>query len=225
MKNRSGLIWGLALIAVGVIWAGNALGLFNINLFFNGWWTLFIIVPCLWGLITESEKVGNLIGLLIGILLLLSAQNVISFGLIWRIFIPAVLVIIGLNLVFKNLFNRSINEEIKKLNKNLNKDDAIAAVFSGQKLNFDKEEFKGKNLDAIFGGIDLDLRSAKIVSDVVINASAIFGGIDIMVPENVKIKIKSNAIFGGVSDKTKKSEGKHTIYINATGIFGGVEIK
>ena len=225
MKNRSGLIWGLALIAVGVIWAGNALGLFNINLFFNGWWTLFIIITCLWGLITEREKVGNLIGLLIGVLLLLSAQNVISFGLIWRIFIPAVLVIIGLNLVFKNLFNRSINEEIKKLNKNLNKDDAIAAVFSGQKLNFDKEEFKGKNLDAVFGGIDLDLRGAKITSDVVINASAIFGGIDIIVPENVKIKIKSNAIFGGVSDKTKKKEGKHTIYINATGIFGGVEIK
>lgn len=225
MKNRSGLIWGLALIAVGVIWAGNALGLFNINLFFSGWWTLFIIIPCLWGLITESEKVGNLIGLLIGILLLLSAQNVISFGLIWRIFIPAVLIIIGLNLIFKNLFNRSINEEIKKLNKNLNKDDEIAAVFSAQKLNFDKEEFKGKNLDAIFGGIDLDLRGAKIVSDIVINASAVFGGIDIIVPENVKVKIKSNAIFGGVSDKTKKSEGKHTIYINATSIFGGVEIK
>ncbi|MBR5939078.1 hypothetical protein IKZ77_00815 [Candidatus Saccharibacteria bacterium] len=225
MKNRSGLIWGLALIAVGVIWAGNALGLFNIDLFFNGWWTLFIIIPCLYGLITEPEKVGNLIGLLIGVLLLLSAQNVISFGLIWRIFIPAVLIIIGFNLIFKNLFNRSINEEIKKLNKNLNKDDAIAAVFSGQKLNFDKEEFKGKNLDAIFGGIDLDLRGAKIVSDVVINASAVFGGIDIIVPENVKVKIKSNAIFGGVSDKTKKSEGKHTIYINATSIFGGVEIK
>ena len=225
MKNRSGLIWGLALIIIGVIWAGNALGLFNIDLFFDGWWTLFIIIPCLWGLITESEKVGNLIGLLIGVLLLLSAQNIISFGLIWQIFIPAVLVIIGLNLVFKNLFNRSINEEIKKLNKNLNKDDEIAAVFSGQKLNFDKEEFKGKNLDAIFGGIDLDLRGAKITSDVVINASAIFGGIDIIVPENVKVKIKSNAIFGGVSDKTKKSEGKHTIYINATSIFGGVEIK
>ena len=99
------------------------------------------------------------------------------------------------------------------------------AVFSGQKLNFNKEEFKGKNLSAVFGGIDLDLRGAKITSDVVINASAIFGGIDIIVPENVKVKIKSNAIFGGVSDKTKKSEGKHTIYINATSIFGGVEIK
>ena len=71
-----------------------------------------------------------------------------------------------------------------------------------EKINaasFDKEEFKGKNLDAIFGGIDLDLRGAKITSDVVINASAVFGGIDIIVPENVKVKIKSNAIFGGVS--------------------------
>ena len=225
MKNRAGLAWGLALIAIGIIWGGNALGIFDINIFFDGWWTLFIIIPCLYGLIVEREKIGNLIGLLIGTLLLLAAQDVITFGLIWRIFIPVVLIIIGLNLICKNLFNRSINGEIKKLNKNLNKDDEIAAVFSAQKLNYDKEEFKGKNINAIFGGIDIDLRGAKITSDVVVNASAIFGGIDIIAPENVKIKIKSNSIFGGVSDKTKKQDGKHTIYINATSIFGGVEVK
>lgn len=225
MKNRSGLIWGLALIAIGIIWAGNALGLFNIDLFFDGWWTLFIIIPCLWGLIAEQEKAGNLIGLIIGVLLLLAAQSIISFSLIWRIAAPAILVIIGFSLIFKNLFGSKFNEKVKKLNKNLGKDDDITAVFSGQKLNFRKEEFRGKNLNAIFGGIEIDLRDAKIASDVVINASAIFGGIDIFVPEGVNIKIKSNSIFGGVSDKHKEQEGKYTIYISATGIFGGVEVK
>ena len=69
MKNLSRTLWGLALIALGVIIGGNALGLFNIDLFFDGWWTLFIIVPCAIDLITEDHKIGSLIGLLVGVVL------------------------------------------------------------------------------------------------------------------------------------------------------------
>ena len=70
------------------------------------------------------------------------------------------------------------------------------------------------------------MREAKIKEDVVINASSVFGGIDIIVPDDVNIKIKSNSIFGGVDNKKKNNEDKkHTIYVNASCLFGGVDIK
>ena len=53
MKNK---IWGLILIAIGLVFGLNALEITNIDIFFDGWWTLFIIVPCFIGLITEREK-------------------------------------------------------------------------------------------------------------------------------------------------------------------------
>lgn len=227
MKRISDIMWGLILIIIGVILGGNALDIFNINLFFDGWWTLFIIVPTFIGLVTEKDKTGNVIGLIIGLFLLLACRGLFDFKLIWKLIFPLIFVIIGLSLIFKNNINKEVSEKIKKLNENLSSNDGYTATFSGQNLNFDGEEFKGSNLNAIFGGIKLDLRKAIINEDIVINASSIFGGIDIYIPDNCKVKIKSNSIFGGVSNNKKCNvdENSYTIYINASCMFGGVEIK
>ena len=52
MKKVTGILWGIVLVTVGVILAVNALGIASIDIFFDGWWTLFIIVPCAVGLFT-----------------------------------------------------------------------------------------------------------------------------------------------------------------------------
>lgn len=227
MKNFSKIMWGLALIAIGIILGGNALGIFNINIFFKGWWTLFIIIPSFIGLFSNNDKTGNIIGLLVGIALLLASRGVFDFNIIWKLLVPFIIISIGLSLIFKNSFDRETNESIKKLNEKISSGEGITATFSGQNVKFEGEEFKGTTLNAVFGGIKLDLRKAKIKDDVVINATSVFGGIDILVPDECKVKIKSNSIFGGVSNN-KKSEAKekaHTIYVNGSGIFGGVEVK
>lgn len=56
---------------------------------------------------------------------------------------------------------------------------------------------------------------------------AIFGGIDILLPENINVKISSNSIFGGFSDKrvVRRSDADFTVYIKGNCIFGGVDIK
>ena len=46
MKKVSNILWGIIFVAAGVILALNAIGITHIDLFFDGWWTLFIIVPC-----------------------------------------------------------------------------------------------------------------------------------------------------------------------------------
>lgn len=227
MKKLTKILWGIALIAVGAIFALNAFGLTDINIFFNGWWTLFIIVPCFVGLFNEREKTGNLIGLAIGVFLLLCCQNVLSFGMLWKLAVPAIIVIIGLKLVFGAVFGDKANKMIVEARQSGGNVKSGCATFSGQDLNFAGEEFTGAELTAVFGGVNCDLRGAVIEKDCAITATSIFGGIDIFVPDHVNVKINSNSIFGGVSEKNHRPADPNqvTLYINATCVFGGVDIK
>lgn len=226
MKKAKNIIWGVILVAIGLIAGCNVLGIADINIFFDGWWTLFIIIPCLVGLITDNDKTDNLIGLIIGGGLLLICQDVLSFELVWKLLLPIILVIIGLSMIFKNTISSKVAKEIKKLNKENDKNNNYCAIFSGEKVNFDGQQFEGAEINAIFGGVKMDLRSANITSDVVISACAVFGGVDIFVPENVEVRVKSTSIFGGTSDKTKHESGASpVVYVDATCIFGGVDVK
>lgn len=227
MKKVSKILWGIALIVIGGIFALNALGVTDIEIFFDGWWTLFIIIPCLIGIFSERDKVGNIIGLAIGVFLLLCCQNVIGFDMLWKLVIPAIIVIIGLKLIFGAVFGDKATKIIASTKQNGENVKIGCATFSGQDINFDGEIFSGAELTAVFGGVQCDLRNAVIEKDCAITATSIFGGIDIYVPDNVNVKVNSNSIFGGVSNKNHRTaiQGAVTLYINATCMFGGVEIK
>ena len=106
MKNSKSIIWGVVLIVLGFVIALNSLGIVDIDLFFSGWWTLFIIVPCFIGLISDSDKTGHIIGLLIGVLLLLNAQNLISFDFIGKLIFPAILFVKNKNFVSNSVLLR-----------------------------------------------------------------------------------------------------------------------
>ena len=206
MKNFGNVLWGIVLIILGIVIGGNALGITDINIFFNGWWTLFIIVPCFIGLFKEKSKTGNIIGLLIGVVLLLCAQGVLNFSTIWKLILPAILIIIGISFIFKDTFDKKVSQKIKELNKNKANSEEYCATFSEQNVKFDGEKFNGTDLTAVFGSVKCDLKNAIIENDVIINASSIFGGTEIILPENANVKVKSSSIFGGVDEKRKNQE-------------------
>ena len=225
MKKAGSVLWGSVLIAAGVIWALNEFNVTNINVFFDGWWTLFIIVPCAIGLFTEREKTGNIIGIAVGVFLLLCCRDILSFSMLWKLLVPAIIVIIGLKMVLAGLFGNKANEIMKKLKLEGKEPKAGCATFSGCDLNYDGEVFEGAEFTAVFGGVKCDLRNAIIEKDCAIQVSAIFGGIDIFVPAGINVKVNSNSIFGGVSNKTAAHQNAPTLYISGTCMFGGVEIK
>lgn len=227
MNKLSNVLWGFVLIGLGVIFGLNALDIAYINIFFDGWWTLFIIVPCFIGLFEDKDKTGNIIGLVVGICLFLSCIDVLDFEIVWKLSIPTILVLIGLSIIFRDSFNKKVKNEVKKLQANNDNKNEYTATFGGQDIDFSNEVFNGCNLSSVFGGITCDLRDATIENDSVINVSSIFSGITIYVPKDVNVKVTSTPIFGGVSDDRKKktSDSKITIYISATCLFGGVEIK
>lgn len=227
MKKLSSILWGVALIIVGVIFAFNTLEIGpHINVFFDGWWTLFIIVPCLIGIFSSHEKTGNIVGLIIGVILLLCCQGFIDFDILWKLIVPIIIIFIGVKLIVNGVYGNK-TAAVMKAHKDNGNVKTTCATFSGQNLIFDNEVFNGAELTAVFGGIKCDISNAYIEKDCVINTTSIFGGIDVIAPDYVNIKVNSNSIFGGVSNKkhTNTKTNTVTVYINSTCLFGGVDIK
>ena len=225
MKNLRRTLWGIVLVGAAVIMALNSFGIINFEVFFDGWWTLFIIIPSFVGLIEKKDKSGSIFGLLIGIIFLLCAQDIIDFDLIWKLSLPLFIAYIGLKMIlssFKKNKTDRIVKEIKSEGGNLQ---SGVAVFSGTELNFDNVVFEGAELTAVFGGVDCDLRNAIIDRDCVIKVCAVFGGIDINVPDNVKVVRNTTSIFGGVDISKSNPNGIHTLYIEGLCMFGGVDIE
>lgn len=207
--------WGLVLIVVGVMFLGNNLDWWNINIFFDGWWSLFIIVPSIYGLFSRESISSSIIGVAVGVLLLLAAQDIIDWGMIWKILVPIFIIVIGLSFIL------GFHGKSKKINEKNAKE--YIAVFSGVEEKI-KEVVSDFRAVSIFGSVELDLRKAKIEKDIVINAITIFGGIDLKLPEGVTVKTSGVPIFGGVENKYENDDSKITVYINYTCIFGGIDI-
>ncbi len=227
MSKVKNILWGVIILVIGIIWALNALEITNITIFFEGWWTFLIIIPSLISLITNESKIWSAILLVIGIVLFLCTRGIISFTLISKLIIPFILIVIGLSLIFKNTIDKRLKERIETIKKDKEKLEEYCVTFGSEDISYQNQEFKSAKLDSIFGSMVLNLKEATITKDQIINVNAIFGGVDIIVPQNVNIKVKSTPIFGGTSNKVKTTfnENLPTIYINSVAMFGGVEIK
>jgi len=224
MKNRIGnILWGLFFVFIGVGLAGEVLDLWSFEMFFDGWWTLLIIIPCFISIVQNGFATWPIIGFIIGILLLLA--HYVSFEVdMWKLVFPTILILIGLRIIFHGQFTR--RKPMKSSYQNSKPLEHIV-IFSGEQIHVESEPYKGASLTAIFGGLDYDLRDAIIDQDVEINATAIFGGIDILCPPGVKVKVNNVPIFGGVDNKLKgyTNPDAPTIYLNSTCMFGGIDIK
>ena len=224
MKKYKNIVYGIMLILSGIIIALISLDIIHTNLLFKGWWTLVIIIPSIIGLLFDDDKLGNLISLIIGILLLLGVRNIIDYKILLKLFVPILLVTVGLSLILKNILESKKILQIKELNKVKDNTKDIFATLSNENKKI-IGEFKGISIDAVFSNVELDLREAEIKKDQVINVSTIFSGVTILTNNNIKVIVKSDSLFGGVSNHIEEKDEAQAIYINASCLFGGVEIK
>lgn len=219
-RNLSLLFLGAILIAFGVLWGGNSFGIWDVDVFFHGWWTLFLIIPPIFGMIQHGVKSLDLIVLFIGLVFLFSSFGIFSWSMVSKLFLPALLILIGLSVIF-SIFRR---KAVPGLDREAMAH--ISAVFSGIKHDLVNEIYEGGRVEAVFGSVDLDLRNAVFQNDIYIEASAVFGGVKIFFPPNVKVIADKSALFGGVSDKTVTNNAVSVpqVHIKCNAIFGGVEL-
>ncbi len=222
------MLVGLVLVLIGIYFLMKVLvpG-FDFDLSWGIIWPIILIVLGVNNLFKFKKlDIFNIVLIIIGVIYLLLGLNVIS-NVNYKIIVAIIFIGIGISIITASFKNKKIKEISKSIN--VNKEGIITynGIFSGIEEKINDEDFKGANCYAIFGGVELDLRDAKLKNDVVINCYSVFGGIDLLIPDDVNIVVNSGSLFGGVENKTnnKNNFKNKTIYVNATAIFGGVDLK
>jgi predicted membrane protein len=177
-------------------------------------------------LFTPSNRVWGLI--LIGVGAIFQLNNLgftrIGIGDLW----PVAIIAVGLVLMWGALRPPNVSKGPIDSTDMFN----AVAIFSGCERRVKSQNFKGGRATSIFGGVELDLRDAKIEGDeATIEVNCLFGGVDIRVPDNWNVHSTSIPVLGGFSDKTHISSAedpaggkRKTLIITGAIVFGGVEI-
>lgn len=250
MKKANGLFIGLLFIVVGFLYACSALDFIDFSIFFPGWWTLFIIVPCLYALTRKNEdKTGPAIGLIIGICFLINAQDIDFHIDFFPMALAVLCILIGWKLIFPGKkkeqkhvevnYNSETGEKEVVINdvkfdntytKNSNGYVNASAILGGKDIRVDNECFTGADICVVMGAIDLNLRNAIISEDVYINVSAVMGGVDIYVPANVRVVTDGcSTIMGGIDVNTTyanfQAADTPRVIITGSCVMGGIDIQ
>ena len=229
MKRTSKIIGGIALLAFGVVWALELLDVINISL--DGWWTLFIIVPCFVNIFNDKHKAGAIICFGIGILLLLAARSIIPWDDIWKYMICLAAVVWGLSLLFFSHKNKAchcnMDGEPKAIVMDGSKTHRIDVSFSKQEYSYAGQRFEGAEVHNSFGFTSLDLRNADITDGAVISLDCSFGGIEIRVDKDIRVNNDIVTAFAGVecNCNTQQTDGTKTLHVKGHCSFGGIEIR
>ncbi len=207
MKNN--VMLGLIVITIGTLLLGYQLEFWDVNLFFKGWWTLFIIIP---GILTFFKKdyVGGFLTTIIGLLIYFAVNDVIGWELIGSIFIIAC----GISLLFT---------KIPKVTPFTVAKGDYLAIFASNEAKI-SGKFKQTSIVSIFGSVELDLRKAEIEKGSKINVFCLFGGVDVIAPNDVKVEVSGTPIFGGIENKVTTTANT-VIDSECICIFGGISFK
>lgn len=224
MKKATGVLIGVCLIVCGVIYMLSICGIMPIKVSLDGWWTLFIILPCLSGMLTSKDKVGHFIGFSVGVLLLLAAREVLPYDMVWKLLIPIIIVMLGIKMIISAV---GVNNKSESKRRDEETEEQMA-FFTETATDYNGKTLNAAKIGAVFGGTKCNLTHADIRENSHIDLLCVFGGAELIVPDDVNIKVNAFCLFGGISDKrTLKNTGseKVTLHINGFCLFGGADIK
>ena len=93
----------------------------------------------------------------------------------------------------------------------------------------DSPNFRGGELSAVMGGVDLDLEGARPADGrAVIDVFAIWGGIEIRVPDDWRVEVEATPVMAGIESNARLAPGVEpvgTLVVRGFVMMGGVEIK
>ena len=229
MKKASNWLWGCVLVALGTILGINALEIAHIDIFFPGWWTLFIIVPCAISLFTEKRKSGAIAGLVIGICLLLSCLGVLPFGLFWKLLLPVLLVFLGCVVIARGSSNGAVVDKIRQAEaKQSTKRHIVEAEVVDEETD-EETDNNGKEADETDSADNDDADDADDADESEDRDTpkgeeywSTFSDQDINYGGKTFRGCRVDAVFGGADLDLRNAKIENEAIIRASSIFGGI---
>jgi hypothetical protein len=208
-------VLGLAILGVGVLAWLDRLGRIDGRAFIQ-WWALILVAVGLAHL-PQRRWVGAAIYLVFGILFLPPLPFVPHIRLaavlgIWPLMISAGgVALIRQSLAAKHLAGSAFH---------------AFAWMGGSVRTIGAEDFLGGDAVVVMGGCEIDLTTARIADEAVIDLLAFWGGIEIRVPPHWVIESNVMPLLGGVAVKAtnpRDGDGPRLI-LRGSAIMGGIEV-
>ncbi|MBR7801322.1 LiaI-LiaF-like domain-containing protein [Undibacterium fentianense] len=230
MKNRKPeqrLIFGVFIIIFGVLALVDNLRIFSTRDLLQFWPTIFIVFGAI-KLSQSRGRSGTIVGgglILVGSIMTLNHLGILNVRI--RDWWPIFLILAGVLFIFKDKTVKTLEGAV--LNPAPGGEDSqidIVAIMSGSQGNIAAQNFRGGEITAVMGGVELDLRNASIQGEAVINVFAFWGGISIKIPQDWAVVNNGSALLGGFEDSTVPGmNSTKRLIITGTAVMGGVEIK
>jgi hypothetical protein len=239
-QHSPGLWPGLILAAVGGGLLARELGLLPAQVRFVDFWPLLVVVAGINSLLRSRGFMSALLALAfvaLGGLLLASNLGFLAFSAtrLW----PLLLVLLGVALLIRRGHggerrgpsthppagaggpHRSLATDDDRLNRQV--------TFSGLDCRIESQAWKGGELSVTGGGVELDLRYARLDPEgALLDVRVVMGGVDIRVPDTWQIKCDVTPLLGGADDTTRSTQGSTTapvLRVVGTVTLGGVSIR
>lgn len=237
-SSHSKIVIGSILIFLGFLWLSKNFMIFPFeihNIIFS-----FPAILLFIGVIILINSRNNIVGYIfiaIGGYKLLKDKFHIPLD-IFNDFWPIILILIGVYILLKSKESKKkVDTPDKKFDFEQNAEyltnDYIdeTCILSGSDKVISSANFKGGKITTIFGGMDINLRDAKLAEGInTLEVLTLFGGTDIFVPKDWNIVIKVTSIFGAFDDEriryvNEPQDSNRTLVIRGFVLFGGGDIK
>jgi hypothetical protein len=207
-------------VLLGVLFLLDELEVLSAGAVIGSWWPVIIVAIGAQRIVSRPpDLLGGGVTAAIGLVLLGVTTDVIDgsvLALVW----PLGLVAVGIYLVAARARTNVVADEM----------DAVSTfvLFSGRELAPVSQRFAGGSVVAIFGGVELDLRSCLPAEGAHLDVTAAFGGCEIHVPAGWRVRMSGPAIFGGADNGAQGQRlgpDAPTLDVRVLALFGGVEVK
>jgi predicted membrane protein len=250
-NSQNRIIVGAVIVFLGILALIDNMQIFTSLHVFSFWPTVFIIIGLV-KLLQAKNRSGYVYGALffaLGLFLTLEHLGLFYFRIhdLWPLFLIGA----GILVLSKNSFEDDIRRRINNRNStqytnapytggpenpvnppNFEPGAAtpryinLASVLSGNTRKIDAADFRGGDLTAIMGGVQLDLTQASMLTEARLNVFAMWGGIVIRVPQDWTVISDVIPILGGAEDHTIcPLAATKRLVVTGQVIMGGLEIK
>lgn len=222
------LVAGLAIMLLGVLWTLDNLDLMESEAIVRWWPVVPLAIGFMkltgWGM-EKNPGVGALLTV-IGGMFLLDAMNLANVGV--ELIFPLLVIFVGVQLTLRAWRGTSVaGPEPGQADA----DDYVRsfAVMGAVTRRNESQAFRGGELSAVMGGVELDLTEARAANGrAVVDVFAIWGGIDIRVPDDWRVEVEATPIMAGVESNARLAPdavATGTLVVRGFVMMGGVEIK
>jgi predicted membrane protein len=236
---RSGGLWpGLILVIIGAVVLLDHMGIISSERLWRFWPAILIAVGA-FKFFQECNRVFGAILMLAGGVLLLN--NLGYTHLSWWDIWPLALIAAGIALIWSRfelpqrpIFSSGIPDSQARPNSPAGPNSLNEySLFGGVERRIHSSQFNGGTVTALFGGVEVDFRTADIEGEeAVVYVEAIFGGIELTVPDNWAVVYEGQSIFGGFSDETRPplpevpgARTRKRLILRGRALFGGIVVK